>query len=412
MNLRSFFEKAVTNKDVQNFSIKECRYSQLKALSVFLLDKRIFRDFKMTNLLNVLRYDKDCLNLQERMDKIKNLGKNSSSLNCFILRYGEIEGYRLFKIKGQKCSITTEQAIKKYGENGREILRKMRASVSLDIMIERYGEEKGKEKWQSYLDKWKSVQTKEYFISKYGEEKGKEKWKKRKEIIKNANSEQGYIKKLGEEKGKLLWKTKYESAAYKNSTEYYKEKYPNDWKERIKKTKDSGSIEYFISKYGEVEGKEKYKQYCIKCRETAIKYEVVKHFGTGRYSKVSQKLFNSIYELIKDDYQEIIYGTLSKTEHNCFVQGMYYDFVILDNKKVIEFNGDYWHCNPIFHKEEDIINIIGKQIMVKDIWLKDKNKISKAEENGFSVLVVWENEYVNNEKETIKKCIKFIKDEK
>ncbi len=29
-------------------------------------------------------------------------------------------------------------------------------------------------------------------------------------------------------------------------------------------------------------------------------------------------------------------------------------FVVLDNKKIIEFNGDKWHANPKTYKENDI----------------------------------------------------------
>ena len=82
-----------------------------------------------------------------------------------------------------------------------------------------------------------------------------------------------------------------------------------------------------------------------------------------------------------------------------------YDFVFKD--KIIEFNGDYWHCNPIkytenyFHKH--------RQLTAKQIWEYDKLKKENSESIGFKVLTIWENDYKQNDEKVIKECIEFLK---
>ena len=55
------------------------------------------------------------------------------------------------------------------------------------------------------------------------------------------------------------------------------------------------------------------------------------------------------------------------------------------NNKIIEFNGDYWHCNPnIF--PSDYFNSV-KQKTANEIWDYDKRKKECAEEYNNKVLV-------------------------
>ncbi len=59
-------------------------------------------------------------------------------------------------------------------------------------------------------------------------------------------------------------------------------------------------------------------------------------------------------------------------------------FVINDNKKIIEFNGDKFHANPLKYGPSDIpLKFINKK--AEEIWNDDKIKINKAEERGYTV---------------------------
>ena len=71
-----------------------------------------------------------------------------------------------------------------------------------------------------------------------------------------------------------------------------------------------------------------------------------------------------------------------------------YDFFILNTNIIIEFNGDYWHCNPKKFKSGQLIrfNQIGEK-SADEIWERDRIKIKSAEQAGYVVLVIWQDDY-------------------
>jgi very-short-patch-repair endonuclease len=73
-------------------------------------------------------------------------------------------------------------------------------------------------------------------------------------------------------------------------------------------------------------------------------------------------------------------------------------------KKIIEFNGDYWHCNPEQY-DKNYFNVF-KQMFAYEIWNEDHEKINLIE--GYEVLVIWEHEFLNSPEEILKKCKKFL----
>ena len=79
-------------------------------------------------------------------------------------------------------------------------------------------------------------------------------------------------------------------------------------------------------------------------------------------------------------------------------------FVII--KKIIEFNGDYWHMNPKIYKANDINKT--KKLTAQEIWDFDKRKMECAEEHGYKVLYIWESEYNESRSAVIKKCMEFF----
>ncbi len=85
----------------------------------------------------------------------------------------------------------------------------------------------------------------------------------------------------------------------------------------------------------------------------------------------------------------------------------FYDFTLVDQKKMIEFNGTYWHCDPaeyvpdFYHKN--------KEMTAQQIWEFDEKKNNFARTSGFEVLIIKESEYTNFPAETIEKCLQFLK---
>ena len=83
-----------------------------------------------------------------------------------------------------------------------------------------------------------------------------------------------------------------------------------------------------------------------------------------------------------------------------------YDFTYKD--KIIEFNGDYWHCNPKIYSRDFVNKRLN--MTAEDIWNKDHIKEECAIRNGYKYLVVWELDYNQDPQHIINKCKEFLDD--
>jgi G:T-mismatch repair DNA endonuclease (very short patch repair protein) len=74
--------------------------------------------------------------------------------------------------------------------------------------------------------------------------------------------------------------------------------------------------------------------------------------------------------------------------------GKPFDFYLPELNLLVEFNGDYWHCNPKIYKHD----YFNKKLLktAKEIWEKDFNKVYLAESRGYFCEVIWESDYKNN----------------
>lgn len=73
------------------------------------------------------------------------------------------------------------------------------------------------------------------------------------------------------------------------------------------------------------------------------------------------------------------------------------------NEKIaIEYNGDFWHCNPEKY-DKDYFNPKKKKYAFK-ILEDDLKRLEMLKNNQYKVLIIWESSYKNNKKETIKNC--------
>lgn len=85
--------------------------------------------------------------------------------------------------------------------------------------------------------------------------------------------------------------------------------------------------------------------------------------------------------------------------------GYTYDFCV--GKKIIEYNGTYWHCDPRVYTEDYFHFKIKKNS--KEVWERDAKKQQYALDNGYELLVIWEDDYKKNKKETLQECLHFMK---
>ena len=194
-------------------------------------------------------------------------------------------------------------------------------------------------------------------------------------------------------------------ATNKNQIAYYKSLgYIEDDATALVKTKHiANGLNHYIKKYGEELGTQKYneriKKWCQSLRNNFLEN------GDGRSQQ--SKFAKALIELICINFNIEIPQKekfITDTEHN-----KHYAFDFEYNNKLIEFNGDYWHCNPKQYKE-DFYNK-SKLLTAKEIWENDKLKIQCAQKNGYDVLVIWESEYNENPHNTLRKCIKFLNNE-
>jgi len=90
-------------------------------------------------------------------------------------------------------------------------------------------------------------------------------------------------------------------------------------------------------------------------------------------------------------------------KHSLKVDGKIFDIFLPKLNLVIEYNGDYWHCNPKKYEPNYFHQVKNKT--AKELWEYDKNKIDLIKEYGYNLEVVWESDY-NTDKSIINKIIK------
>ena len=79
-----------------------------------------------------------------------------------------------------------------------------------------------------------------------------------------------------------------------------------------------------------------------------------------------------------------------------------YDFHLCDSMIIIEINGNFWHANPKYYNENDIINYPSKKLKAKDVWKRDEKFINWAESNGYKVIIIWEDDFITKNDEELK----------
>ena len=120
------------------------------------------------------------------------------TIENFIKRYGEVEGRKRFDDYRKKQAYTNsfEYKNKMYGwsYDEYETFNKSR-SITLENMIKKYGEKRGCEIYNAYVERQKYTKSKEYVVEKYGIEHWDTLCKSKAITIDN------YVRKYGEEEG-------------------------------------------------------------------------------------------------------------------------------------------------------------------------------------------------------------------
>ena len=81
-------------------------------------------------------------------------------------------------------------------------------------------------------------------------------------------------------------------------------------------------------------------------------------------------------------------------EPNYLLEGKIFDLYIPKFNLLVEYNGDYWHCNPKKY-ESDYLNV-KKNKTAKELWEYDAYKLYLAKKNDYNCEVIWETDYKKN----------------
>lgn len=162
-------------------------------------------------------------------------------------------------------------------------------------------------------------------------------------------------------------------------------------KVKVSESQVKNGLEWSIATYGEIEGPIKFND---RMDDWHTKMAVAVKHGI---SQISLDLLSKV-----DDGRNGFFGPTEKV-----VRGVTRSHRVdyLYGKSIIEFQGDYWHANPLKYSGDEIL--IGKKV-ASDIWEKDANKVRDLIAKGYDVLIVWEDEFKREPEKTINKCKQFL----
>lgn len=179
---------------------------------------------------------------------------------------------------------------------------------------------------------------------------------------------------------------------------FYGKKHTKETKEKISKTKMGISTSDHMKQ-------PKYKKLFSELGK--------KRFESGKYEWLRTKMSNAMKEkiannnikgYIRSKAEDEIINLLKKENIECIpnykIESKIFDIFIPKLNLLIEYNGDYWHCNPKKYSS-DYFNV-KKQKTAKEIWEYDQKKLDLAIENGYLITIIWESEYKKNNKIILK----------
>lgn len=126
-----------------------------------------------------------------------------------------------------------------------------------------------------------------------------------------------------------------------------------------------------------------------KKRKTLLKNHGVANAFLLSKRRTISKAHHEIFNELNSKYSNMHFEKekmLRTSEKDYFI-----DIVSNDCKIAIEYNGDYWHCNPVKYQPDFMHHV--KLKTASEIWNDDKNRINIIEKNGYEVIVIWESDY-------------------
>ena len=358
---------------------------------------------------------KHSITRDEAILKIKELkNKTKGTLENFIKRHGEIKGKELFDIFKEKSRHTEETFKKKYGDNWKIHWEKYLKSKSsgLDVLIKKHGEEEGRNIFHKTQEKRKNSLNVENLIKKFGKDGYKNIIEKKK-----SGSLNFFIKKYGKKEGILKYKECCEKKSKSNFLKYYIEKYGEEvgeTKYNESRMKRSPIFKELQKLYGETNALEIYNSFKNK-KEITKKYNLeIKNLKKARNSIFFKKSKGCVSKESKKLFnaleeklkRKLIYGNKKK------------EVKIFDK---INFRTYHYDCydeksntliefhGVAYHPKKDDINWTSPYGRTyEEAFLYDNQKEECAISNGFNYIKIYSDEV--KLKHDFEKKIKEISD--
>jgi hypothetical protein len=145
----------------------------------------------------------------------------------------------------------------------------------------------------------------------------------------------------------------------------------------VKKISETKQKRYGDPNYNNME---KNKQTCMTRYGVPYSVYLPQCMSNGiRISKFQRRVYDDVIKIYMDAKLEVYLSDVQKSV----------DIFIPTENKVIECQGDYWHCNPSSFKPNYYNNMI--HLTAQQIWNRDAEKKRLLESAGYKVEVIWEN---------------------
>lgn len=269
---------------------------------------------------------------------------------------------------------------------------KQSTGITKERCVLKYGEIEGVKRWKQYIEKQAASNGFEYKKEKHG-------WSKKQYDAynkKRSSTLENFISRYGEDEGTIKWQEYCDRQSYTKSRDYFIDKYGEKegnerWLKIIKMRARSQDVCFCMQKYN-LSYKEAYK--IIKRRQF--------HRSSRLELDITQQLIDE--EIIEKDVYSYFTKQFCLLDYDEYMI-KYFDITSISKKKIIEINGDYWHCNPRIYNESYYIEQKDKN--AKEIWESDKKKLDLAKKNGYNVFVIWEYDWRHNKKKVIEDVRNF-----
>lgn len=200
-------------------------------------------------------------------------------------------------------------------------------------------------------------------------------------------------KKLGVNKGSLLRTMHFYGIKMRNTSEAATVQIARDglWNKGLTKYDHPGIMKVSKDRMGKnnpffkEEGFEERKQIILKALKKGRENS---NIGT-RAPKTTEVRMCKILDSLNLSYVRNF--SLKYKDEEGFSRWRLYDFWI-DDKVLLEMNGDYWHANPKFYKGNDKVNI-RKHKVAREVWAEDSFKKNLAQKNGYNIKIIWEYDF-------------------